>query len=139
MVRILVATLAVLSLLTGQATASEWYQYLPDDEDDPSYGHWYRLTSNNVTWEEANAEATAAGVFLVAIGSDDENTWVLETFGTAGGAATLGSGGNNGQPDSRRYYHLAWLSRVSCLLPAAPKRGGYALRCLASLASRVSG
>ena len=42
----------------------------------PGTGHWYALTSLHGTWLEANAQALAAGGYLVTICSGPENDWV---------------------------------------------------------------
>jgi glucose/arabinose dehydrogenase len=48
----------------------------------PTYnGKDYRLTTNARTWEEAQAEAVAAGGNLVTINNAAEQTWVWDTFG----------------------------------------------------------
>jgi hypothetical protein len=41
----------------------------------------YRLTSPNIEWGAAEAEAVVAGGHLVAINSAPENAWVLQNFG----------------------------------------------------------
>jgi hypothetical protein len=42
-------------------------------------GHWYFLTAPG-TWDEAEAEAVAAGGHLVTINDAAENAWVAATF-----------------------------------------------------------
>jgi len=45
----------------------------------PENSHMYRL-SDPGTWEQAKAEAEADGGYLVAIGSEAENTWITTNF-----------------------------------------------------------
>lgn len=63
--------------------AYTWYEF---------QGHSYAITEVSVTWIEAEAEAVAAGGHLVAIGSAEENQWVLDTFSdlVAEGALWIG-------------------------------------------------
>ena len=61
----------------------------------PGTGHWYRLTPSFGTWEQANAEATAAGGYLTTICSQEENSWVTQLATIAAGATERSGEGNN--------------------------------------------
>lgn len=43
-------------------------------------GHWYALTSEPASWEDAEAEAVALGGHLVAIGDAEEQEFLERTF-----------------------------------------------------------
>jgi hypothetical protein len=51
--------------------------------ENPSNGHWYRLTSSGLSWQQAQAEAVAMGGNLVTLNDLVENDWVLNMFGTS--------------------------------------------------------
>ncbi len=79
---------AVLFVLVLTATANgQWIQWSVSEAGN---GHWYRLTALNSSWEENEAEATAAGGHLVAIGSAAENDWILTTFGISDMGLAIG-------------------------------------------------
>ena len=68
----------VIGVVLATTANGQWIQW-PVSEG--GNGHWYRLTSANLSWEDNEAEAVAAGGHLVAIGSTAENDWILTTFG----------------------------------------------------------
>ena len=58
---------------------------------DPLFNsHCYRLTSRSASWFGAQAEAHAAGGYLVSIGSAVENAFLLSTFGSQVGDFWIG-------------------------------------------------
>jgi|GEM_PF-3560102 len=68
------AVLSAESLILAQ---DSWIRY--ENVGHPSHNHWYRLTTPG-TWEEAEAEAVAAGGHLVTVDDDAENQWLWESF-----------------------------------------------------------
>lgn len=46
-------------------------------------GHSYELTSQTMTWTEANAYAQSTGGWLVTINDQNEQEWLESTFGTS--------------------------------------------------------
>ncbi len=76
--------IGVLVAVTPAAVAADWIGY---------GGHSYKLTSSeSLSWDEAQAEADAAGGYLVTIDDAAENAWVAATFGVVG---TFFGGGND--------------------------------------------
>jgi hypothetical protein len=67
-------SVAVLVIFIGtDAGAYTWYYY---------NGHYYTITQSNKTWEESESEAQSLGGDLVVINDQDEQDWLVATFGT---------------------------------------------------------
>ncbi|MBI9019151.1 MAG: hypothetical protein JEZ07_18020 [Phycisphaerae bacterium] len=66
--------LALLLLLLGLPASVSFGQILSFQ------GHQYGLTSSNLSWVEAEAEAVALGGHLVTINSSEENDFLATTF-----------------------------------------------------------
>jgi hypothetical protein len=64
----------------------------------PSNGHYYILT-NSGTWNEAEAEAVAAGGHLVTVNDATENQWLLDTFGDENRWIGLHQPAGSSEPD----------------------------------------
>lgn len=47
----------------------------------PSNGHRYKLTYYSGTWEECESDAVYEGAHLVTINDEDEQNWLIATFG----------------------------------------------------------
>jgi len=68
--------IGVLVAVTPAAMAADWIGY---------NGHSYKLTSaENLGWDEAQAEAEAAGGYLTTINDAAENAWINSTFSAVG-------------------------------------------------------
>lgn len=68
-------------LFTCDIAVGQWVQWTTGEGGN---GHWYRLTSEALSWHEAEAEAVAAGGHLVTINDAAENQWLVATFGGSG-------------------------------------------------------
>jgi hypothetical protein len=69
----LLLTGTLLFARAGHASYT-WYTY---------NGHTYALTSSDLSWTAAEAEAVAAGGYLVTINDAAEEAWLQTTFGTS--------------------------------------------------------
>lgn len=68
--RTLVLVVLLVSVLALPAFAYDWVT-------NPSNGHRYAIVPAGIDWNEAEANAIAAGGHLVSIGDAQENAWVL--------------------------------------------------------------
>ena len=69
--------LFVVVIGVGRADAAITYGVYELHEYD---GHYYGLTQARTTWHTAEAEASTLGGHLVAIGSQEEQEWIVATF-----------------------------------------------------------
>ncbi len=70
---IMIAFVLAYVLAPGGAWAYSW-SYNPDTT------HWYAVTSDNRSWEDAELEAQGAGGHLVTINNAAEEAWLRQTF-----------------------------------------------------------
>ena len=75
----LIMVVITITLITP-ALAYDWVQW-PVSEG--GNDHWYVLTDDYGTWQEAEAEAVSAGDHLVTVNDATENDWLAQTFSDA--------------------------------------------------------
>lgn len=75
------ATVLLGSMSMRSTALGDWVQWSVADGGN---GHWYRLTSNPGTWQDAENEAVADGAHLVTINDAAEQQWLVTTFGFGG-------------------------------------------------------
>jgi len=61
----------------------------------PDTGHWYSMNPIALPWHHAKDAADAAGGYIVAINSGEENKWVSEVFGIKHNGDYYWLGGND--------------------------------------------
>jgi hypothetical protein len=74
----------ILSLVLVTVPTMVWSNPFPSEYAAAGHGgHWYALTLNRSTWDDAETEAVAVGGHLVTIDDLAENAWLAETFKNA--------------------------------------------------------